>query len=135
MIEPALYSLVTGDAGVSALIATRMYPALMPQNVTLPAVSYSVVVAPGDHHGTAASGYVSAIYRIDCWATTFAAARELAQAVREAIDGYRGTVTPAGSPLVEVTIGAILLESERDLYEDESRVYRRSQTYRVNYRR
>lgn len=126
MIEPALYSIVVGDAGVSSLIATRMYPMVMPQNATLPAVSYFEVVAPRDHHGRGASGFVSAIYQIDCWASTHVAARSLAEAVRLALDGYRGRA--AG-----VEVGAVLLESERDLYEDESRTYRRSQQYRVNY--
>ena len=39
-IEEALYSKLTGDAGVAALVSTRIYPNVVPQDIALPAVAY-----------------------------------------------------------------------------------------------
>ena len=35
-----VYSELSGDAGLSALVGTRIYPQWLPQNVTLPAVMF-----------------------------------------------------------------------------------------------
>ena len=42
-IETDLYSAVTGDSGVNALIGTRMYPVVAPGGVTKPFITYFVI--------------------------------------------------------------------------------------------
>ena len=50
-IEAALYSLLTGNAGVSALLSTRIYPERHPAEApTLPAAAYQVISTERDYH-------------------------------------------------------------------------------------
>lgn len=42
-VEETVYSTITGDAGVSAIISTRLYPLALPGDVTLPAAAYWVI--------------------------------------------------------------------------------------------
>lgn len=45
MSESDLYSDLVGDAGVGALVGTRVYPNVLPEDVTLPAIAYRTVSA------------------------------------------------------------------------------------------
>ena len=42
-VESDTYSAITGDGTISALIATRLYPLTLPDNVTYPAMSYLTI--------------------------------------------------------------------------------------------
>lgn len=91
MIEEALYSQLTGNAGVTAIAGTRVYPAMLPQNVTLPAISYVRVdtVSVQSHSGN--SGLARARFQISAWASTFTVARNLAEKIRLALESFRGS--------------------------------------------
>jgi len=39
-IEEALYAELAGNAGVAALVSTRIYPSVIPQDSALPAIAY-----------------------------------------------------------------------------------------------
>ena len=92
-MEAALYTLLSTDASVTAVIGSgasaRAYPLLLPQNGTLPAVTYQRVSTP--RILTASLGgqnaRVKCRMQMDCWARTFAQARTLADAVRTAMLG------------------------------------------------
>ncbi len=42
-IESDVYTAITGDSGMSAIISNRLYPLTLPEDVTFPAAEYSVV--------------------------------------------------------------------------------------------
>lgn len=44
-LETALYSHLSGDAALSALVGTRIYPVILPQQPVLPAVTYQRIGA------------------------------------------------------------------------------------------
>ena len=55
-VRASLFTRATsGHAGLSALISVRFYPELLPKNVTLPAIAYTLVTDPpnmySDHDG------------------------------------------------------------------------------------
>lgn len=109
-IEQALFTHVTSDATIAALIGTRLFPNKIPQGQPLPAAEYKQ--NKGDRVQTmdGPDGMVDAEYTIVCYAATYAQARELAEAVRKRLDGYSGVV--AG-----VTIDVIMLIDELDVPE------------------
>lgn len=112
-IEEALKALLVADAGVNAVVAGRVYPVMHPQGAGLPAVVYRRVsgVRVGQH-GTV-SGLARPRFQFDCLATTYAAAKGLANLVRVALDHYSGTPS-------SVHVDAILIENEMDGFNFES---------------
>lgn len=110
-LDAALYSKLTGTAGITAVIGTRMYPSIIPQGATLPAITYQRIstVEFTSHDGP--SGLVRARYEIIAWAETNAAALSLAALVRIALDCLGWTQS---SDTVQVGFR----ETEELVYED-----------------
>lgn len=108
-IETALYSRLTGNAGVFALISGRVFPHVVPEkNSQFPCIVFERTDGEHIHSLRGSSGAAEATYQLACWATTYPAARELAEAVRNCLDGYSGTI---GTLVVK----SILLESDMDV--------------------
>lgn len=110
-MEEGLYSLLTGDAGVSALVSTRVYPLAVPQQVDLPAVAYQRISGPRLLAHDGPTGLAEARVQVTCHAATYIAAKGLADAVRAAVDGYAGTTGG-------VEFERIGIESEVDGYAE-----------------
>lgn len=113
MIEEALRAVLLADAGVAALVGTRVYPLVLPQAGTLPAITYQVVAGDADYVMEGASGLAFKRVQVDCWADTYSAAAGLRAAVTAALGGFAGS---AGSPAVRIQ-GAFKT-MEADGYED-----------------
>ncbi|MBI3936768.1 MAG: DUF3168 domain-containing protein [Betaproteobacteria bacterium] len=93
-IESVLGDRVTGYAGVSALIGTRLYPQIAPKNVTLPCIVYQRGDPPPERFpvmGGADVGIVKATFAFDCYAATYLTARALADQVRQALQRWSTT--------------------------------------------
>ena len=121
MIEAAIRSILINDATVKA-ITTRCYPVALPQSPTYPLILYTKITGMRDHHLQGPSGHAHPRFQIEAWAKTYTEAKTLADAIREALDGYSGTA--AGTK-----IGSCLIESERDDYQNEIDVHRVIQDY------
>lgn len=117
-IEAGLYSKVTGNVGVAALISTRFYPVVLPQKVTLPAASYQVISGEAGYTiGTQAAQVRKPRFQINAWASTYDAAKALARALRTAIDHQTGTWSGTS------VIGCIIEGEELDFYDDSTKTY------------
>lgn len=126
-IETGLYSELTTDVDVAALVSTRVYPLTLPQGYTLPAITYQRVSTERLRDLTGSSGWVMARFQIDCWAASYSAARGLADKVRAALDGQVDTL---GS---ETGVGMIGLMGEREILEEEIESYRVSFDFMIPY--
>lgn len=90
-LSSALYAYLKNISGVSALVATRIYPLILPQDPTLPALTYQMLFEVRGH--TLSGAYNSnTTVQIDCYATTYTSAVALAVAVTSALDAYAGTM-------------------------------------------
>jgi len=116
MIEAAIRSILINDDTVKD-ITTRCYPVTIPQSPTYPLILYTKITGTRDHHLQGPSGHAHPRFQIEAWSKTYTEAKTLADAIREALDGYSGTA--AGTK-----IGSCLIESEQDIYESEIEVYR-----------
>ena len=112
-IEAALYTLLSGDSGVSALVSTRIFPHQAPQGGALPFLVYQRISTPRDYSQSGPSLLVWPRFQITAVAATFDGARALAHALRAALSGYSGTMGGGGG----VSVGATFLENEADGYE------------------
>lgn len=145
------------DAGVAALVANRIYPNIVPQRATFPVVVYNQINAVRTSVMGEDTGTVDSTWQIDVYAQSYQGARELATAVRKALQRYRGwtpVLTRAdqinerdgddvlerdGDSVVQRTLIAttliqqIFIEADTDFYEDDTRLHRVSTDIRVWY--
>lgn len=114
MMLSDLVTFLENDAGISALIGTRIYPQILPQDPTFPAITYSQTSGVRDRViREGPSGRARPRITINCWGERYSQARALADAVRIALDGYRGIM---GS----TDVGGVRLDNEFDLFEEEA---------------
>lgn len=118
-IEAAIYSELKNNSGVSALVGTRIYPKKLPQNSTFPALIYQQVGGGSIYSHSGASALATPVWQVSCFASTFTGAKNLARKVREALQGFSGTLGGAGG----VSTGGIFKRNEIDLYDDETQIY------------
>ena len=95
-IGEVIVTKLTGYAGLSALISSRVYPGQLPQRPTLPSVTYqrvsTILVATRDNSGRA--NLERPRYQFDCWATTRKAARAPRTRRRSGAPGSRYGAAP-----------------------------------------
>lgn len=119
MIEHFIFQLLSNDAGVAAIVESRIYPVLLPQNPVWPCVGYNVEHGQEgktfDGQGTAQEANVE----IDCWSENHAGMLDLFEAVKAALKNYSGT-------LAGVTVDAIYINSTLPMFEDSVEKYRYS---------
>lgn len=93
MIDTAIYTVLSGDSGVSNLVGTRIYPLYAPQEPTLPYLVFRrVSIVNRDLTQSGVSGLARSRFQIDSYADDPLEAKQLAAAVRSALHGYSGTV-------------------------------------------
>lgn len=115
--ESKLVALLSGDSAVSALVSARVYPLILPQAPTLPAITYSRI-APGAVYSLQGySNLENPLIQVDCWGSTYAGVKDLATKVKAAMDGASSFKS--------------VVQAERDMYEDDVRLYRVSLDFSV----
>ena len=91
-VTEALYTQMTATAGLTALVSTRIYPDLMPQPPTLPAVVYQMISNNREERHGGQTGDARPRFQITCWASTALAAAAVAVQVRLAVMAMSGTI-------------------------------------------
>jgi hypothetical protein len=112
-IESSLFSALTTHAGLSALIAARLYPDAMPQGAILPCVVYQRISTPRFQvlGSTQAVVVSKPRFQFSCWALSASGALAVAAQLRTALLATSYPVT---------------LESEYTLRDPESNYSRRN---------
>lgn len=95
MIDDGVRQLLTGDASanaVSDLIDTRMYPLVLPEPCTFPAVTYQLI--SNIEENTLDQGAVGATARIqfDIYAETLLEAKTIAKEIRALLKDFTGAL-------------------------------------------
>lgn len=133
--ESGLVTVLTGTAGISALVSSRVRPIEGVQGETRPFIAYSLQdeedPAP-TFAGPSTTRRVS--FDVICVADTYEACRNLSEQVRDRLKLYAGS--PSGA---SVAIRWTKLETQTDVEQatapgTEKPIYVRSQTYRAMYR-
>ena len=111
MGELAVYTLLINAPAVTAIVGTRVFPVRVSQSAAYPYIRYMRAAGARWRSTQGPSGKAQPLIQVDCYAATYAEVKTLANAVRQTLDGYRGTV--AG-----VRVGSISLETDEDMEED-----------------
>jgi len=105
---------------VQSLVGTRIFPVGgrpdKGPEASLPAITYQRISNRwlASHEGSL--GGSAPLVQLSCWAKTWSEVRELARAVREALDGWVDYTT-------DPPVQGITIESELDEYDSEAKVY------------
>ena len=112
IIEAALVAELAA-AGTTA--GARIYPQPLPQQATLPAITYLRVSTLREHTLTSPDHLPAVRFQLDCWADTLAETLTLKEEVRVALDGFNadsGLMGGAGGVVVQ----ACHLDNERAVW-------------------
>lgn len=112
---------LAADATVEELVEDRIYPQVLPQGSTMPAIALTVIdeMPINALTGDPATRLKRARVQVDCYAETYLKAHDVAMAVDNVI-----------SALSDPDLSAYR-ESSEDLYDDETQLYRVSSDFLV----
>lgn len=97
-LEEALWSYLTSaPRETAALIGTRLYPLLVPQEQPLPAIAYQRVGTQPKMAHDGPGGWTRAVIQFTCQAASFAGVKTLALALRNDLSGFRGQMGTASA--------------------------------------
>jgi hypothetical protein len=114
--EEALASRLTGFTGLTNLVSNRIYPVVLPENPTYPAVTYQRISAVRASAMSTDTGLVQTRVQVSIWSTLYSEAKSVKEQVRAALQRWRGTV-------LGLVIEDTFIENETDLYQPEIPVY------------
>lgn len=118
-LETDLVAYLNGVSEITALVDGRIMPWPQDQNPEFPLLTYFRVTGSIVSSLTSgSSGLLHTEMQFDCWSRRRIETWDLAEALKEALLGFSGTM---GSTVV----GPILFRDERDFYEEEDEVARR----------
>lgn len=131
MVGAAVRSLLVNAGTIEPLVGldgnnrVKIYPLIVPQGVVYPAIVYQVVSANPIYCHTP-GGATADEYRVQVsvFDTSYLALENLARAIRLVLEDYAGT-----SETEKIT--KVLLDNQRDRYEEDSRLYHRAMDFRL----
>lgn len=87
-----IYGVLSATAGVTALVSTRIYPDMAPQNVTFPYIVFQKLQTQPTDTKEGVSKLDKILVQVDCYSNNYDNAHSLAAAIRTALDRYTGTI-------------------------------------------
>ena len=113
VIEEAIVSILIAAATAAG---SRIYPQLLPPEVTLPAIAYTRISTPRVRSLTGFSHLARPRFQLTAWANSKNAAKTLADEIFAVLDSYSGTV-------LGVIIQISFADNELDTYEPTPEMY------------
>lgn len=110
-MEADLIARLKAVTGVTDLVSTRVY-GVVPQGATYPLIRLQRIGSEHHHHAGGAAGVVQALVQIDCIGRLMSEAKNVAEQVRLALQGWDGTQG-------DTTFQSVLLTDQRDLEESD----------------
>jgi hypothetical protein len=119
MIAVSLLPLITGNAGVSALVGTSVQPIPAPEDLaSYPCITYQTVSYVPDYTSDGATGFVQARLVFNCWGVGYLQAGQIRDALIKALGGYMGKL-PDGTQVFLIRVA-----NGEDYFDPDNRLYR-----------
>lgn len=116
-VSADLRTYALADGTIAGLISDRWHPGVLPENPTLPAVTYTVITAPKPMRSHTSEGPQQWRFQLDSWAETHAEAEELADAIDARFQSLSGAM--GSSTVQDATV-----EDRNDRHEEALDLYR-----------
>lgn len=126
MIDEGLRAFLLQYPAITAEVSSRVYPAPLPQNATLPALTYTDISDVGSYSMDGPDCLHRVYMQIDHWAETREEARRVESATRTALSGFLGKF-PGG-----LKVGGIFRRNTWTLHEPETKLWRAIADYQIN---
>lgn len=91
-IEEAVYTILTGDGPVNSLISNRIFPKILPQKESVPALTYQQITGKHDYTMDGKDDLKETRLQINCWAGKYSQTKQLTITVEDALDDFSGIV-------------------------------------------
>ena len=127
MIEQGLVGLIQADAAVRKIAPAGGFLSELPKDYPLPSWTQKTVSQPTSASLTSFRGLKMRRFQIDCYGNAAADAINLAQAIDNVLDGFRGTLGDPDDTYVDSCLQSDLI----DFFDDASRSYRRMLEYEI----
>jgi hypothetical protein len=128
-VSHALYGRLSGYAGLTSLVATRIYPGAVPQEQDLPFVAFVRTDEDSEQAFVEDADIDETLFEITSFGATYDSCEAVHEQVRAATRRFRGTFAT-----VEVT-DAIHRGGEGPISMDDPKMYEATQLVAVRYRR
>ena len=126
-IETGLRTHLIADAPVTALVVARIYPDILPQKPTYPALTYEIISDIPYRALAGDSDREVVRARIHCWAKTATGRDDLSRKVRTALADFSGLMGTTA-------VSSVKFESWNNLYDDVPEVYRRVADFMITHK-
>lgn len=113
--DASVRAILYADGTVLGLVSTRIYPSILPDKCTMPAITYARISTPRSEDLIATQTLTWPRIQINSWDDDYLGAKALAKAVRIALTDYTGTIGG-------ITISDIRIMDEGDLEEPSPEV-------------
>lgn len=105
-----IYGRLGATTGVTGILgSTKIYPVVLPQKATLPAVTYAQITGVRHHAAGKDPSLTSPTWQVSAWSTDYKQVKTLSREVRLALQDYSGTTW--------ANVQRIFLENEIDFTE------------------
>jgi hypothetical protein len=130
LIETAIRAILIADATVLAAVndspAPRIYVGKVRQKDNQPSISIFRIGGARRYHMQGQSGTVPSMFQIDIFADNAQVVTETADAVRQALTAYQGTIS-------NTCVQACYLQGDQMIWEDGPNLYRVTHSWNVIY--
>ena len=116
-INEALYSYLSGYAGLTALISNRIYPDILPQNTPYPAITYQKISENEIDTFNQPTTLMMPIYQFSCWGSTRSSSEAVAKQLRLAFKNYKSTTMGGAGG---VSVSAVRIINRLGTYETDN---------------
>lgn len=106
-LKSSLITYLKTETNLTDLVGDRIYIGYAEQDAALPFVVAHQIDGVHEHHMAAATGFVQGRFQFNCHAQTTVSAENVAEQLRQSLDGFRGTM---GS----VFVSTCHMDAERD---------------------
>jgi len=91
-LKTDLVAFLLGESAITDVFGTRVYSQFAPTSSGKPYITIQRLDSPGTYHMDGESGIAKPFFQIDVWAADSASAETGAEALRNVLGGYRGTM-------------------------------------------
>lgn len=119
-------------SALAALVSSRIYPMRLPQTVDLPAITYQDISTAYTQAHNEPSALPRPRFQFTIYAGTVISANAVAEALKAALDGYRGNM---GTGAYLTFVEACLLKNEFSNDDPELAIQQKFQDYVIQHRK
>ncbi len=138
-LERAIFKKLSEDSDISSRVGTRISPLVLDQELALPAITYEVSTSRPYSDLSGATQLISVDFDFFCMGETFLDASDLAEEVRKALSGFRGSIFINVGGLINVEVLGCTHTNDRTDYAapvdgDRQGTYIRMLSFLISYR-